>query len=73
MDVDMPVMDGIAATRQIRALPGVGAIPILALSAYTTEEFAARCREAGMNGYIEKPIRPDQLIAAIGPYAAQAA
>jgi CheY-like chemotaxis protein len=73
MDVDMPVLDGIAATRQIRALPEGGAVPILALSAYTSEEFAARCRDAGMNGYIEKPIRPDQLIAAVVPYAAQAA
>jgi CheY-like chemotaxis protein len=73
MDVDMPVLDGIAATRQIRALPGGQEVPILALSAYTSEEFATRCREAGMNGYIEKPIRPDQLIAAVTPYAAQAA
>jgi signal transduction histidine kinase/CheY-like chemotaxis protein len=73
MDVDMPVLDGIEATRQIRAMPEIPAIPILALSAYTTEEFAARCREAGMNGYIEKPIRPEQLIAAVTPYAAQAA
>jgi len=73
MDVDMPVLDGIAATREIRALPDGHAVPILALSAYTSEEFAARCRDAGMNGYIEKPIRPDQLIAAVTPYAAQAA
>ena len=73
MDVDMPVLDGIAATRQIRALPEGRQVPILALSAYTSEEFASRCRDAGMNGYIEKPIRPDQLIAAVTPYAAQAA
>ena len=73
MDVDMPVLDGIAATREIRALPEGQEVPILALSAYTSEEFASRCRDAGMNGYIEKPIRPDQLIAAVTPYAAQAA
>jgi two-component system sensor histidine kinase/response regulator len=73
MDIDMPVLDGIAATRQIRALPGARSIPILALSAYSAEDFAARCRDAGMDGYIEKPIRPDQLVAAVGPYAAQAA
>lgn len=69
MDVDMPVLDGIAAAREIRALPGTAEMPILALSAFTTDEFAERCRQAGMNGYIEKPIRPDQLVAAVRPYA----
>ena len=69
----MPVLDGIAAARQIREIASHPAVPILALSAYTTEEFAAQCREAGMDGYIEKPIRPEQLVAAVTPYAAQAA
>ncbi len=73
MDVDMPVLDGIEAARRIRALPGVARVPILALSAYSSEEFAAQCREAGMDGYIEKPVRPDQLLATVGAYAAQAA
>ena len=72
MDVDMPVLDGIEATRRIRTLPNAGTIPILGISAYSTDEFASRCREAGMDGYIEKPIRPDQLIAAVKPYAANA-
>ncbi len=72
MDVDMPILDGIAAAREIRALPGAAELPILALSAFTTDEFAERCREAGMNGYIEKPIRPDQLVAAVRPYTVPA-
>jgi CheY-like chemotaxis protein len=73
MDVDMPEMDGIAATRRIRTLPDCASIPIIALTAFASDEIAGQCREAGMNLFIEKPIRPDRLIAAVAPFAAQAA
>jgi signal transduction histidine kinase len=57
MDMRMPVMDGIAATRAIRELDGpAGSIPILGLTANATPEDAARCREAGMNDHLIKPI-----------------
>ncbi len=57
MDMRMPVMDGVAATRAIRALPGArGSIPILGLTANATPEDAARCLEAGMNDHMIKPV-----------------
>jgi len=57
MDVRMPDMDGLEATRHIRALPGPrGQVPILALTAYTLIDQAALCLDAGMDGFIAKPV-----------------
>jgi CheY-like chemotaxis protein len=57
MDVNMPVMDGLIATKIIRdmALP-TSRTPIIALTANTFPEDVARCRAVGMNGYVAKPI-----------------
>jgi len=58
MDVQMPGMDGLEATRRIRALPGpMGRVPILAVTAGAFREDIAACHEAGMDGHVEKPIR----------------
>jgi signal transduction histidine kinase/ActR/RegA family two-component response regulator len=66
MDVHMPGMDGLAAARAIRALDGPMALaPILALSADVLPEQVARCRAAGMDGHVAKPIRRDELLAAV--------
>ena len=66
MDVRMPRMDGLAATRAIRALPGPGGqAPILAVTADAMPEDAARCLAAGMNGHLAKPITHASLYAAI--------
>ncbi|MDG2530537.1 ATP-binding protein [Caulobacter endophyticus] len=66
MDVHMPGMDGLAAARAIRALDGpVADTPILALSADVLPEQVARCRAAGMDGHVAKPIRRDELLAAV--------
>lgn len=66
MDVHMPRMDGLTATRAIRALPGpLAAIPIIALSADVLPEQIARCRAAGMDDHVAKPIRREDLIAAV--------
>ncbi|WP_374653879.1 ATP-binding protein [Phenylobacterium sp.] len=66
MDVHMPVMDGLAAARAIRAMPGPEArTPILALTADVLPEQIARCHTAGMNGHVAKPIDRDALIAAV--------
>ena len=66
MDIKMPRMDGVAATRAIRALAGpLGAIPIIALTANADPDDAAGYLAAGMNGVVEKPMKPEQLLAAL--------
>ncbi|WP_396594633.1 response regulator [Brevundimonas sp. R86498] len=71
MDVRMPGMDGLAATRAIRALPGLaGRTPILAVTADAMPEDAARCLDAGMNGHLAKPITHASLFDAIGKVTA---
>jgi PAS domain S-box-containing protein len=71
MDVQMPGMDGLASARLIRALPGpAGAIPILALSAGVLPEEIARCRDAGMEDHVAKPIDAQLLLAAVARWAA---
>lgn len=66
MDVRMPHLDGLGATRQIRALASpVAAAPILAVTADAMPEDALRCRNAGMDGHLAKPITHVRLYAAI--------
>ena len=66
MDVRMPEVDGLEAVRLIRKLPGPrGRVPILALTAYTSEELVAECMEAGMDGHVTKPVDYGTLIRAI--------
>ena len=66
MDIKMPVMDGVEATRLIRNLPGpVAQVPILALTANADPRDAAEYLAAGMNGVAQKPIQPDALLNAI--------
>jgi signal transduction histidine kinase/CheY-like chemotaxis protein/HPt (histidine-containing phosphotransfer) domain-containing protein len=63
MDVHMPTLDGLEATRQIRVLPGYDQVPILAMTAGTMDGDAKRCIDSGMNDYISKPFVPNALIA----------
>jgi PAS domain S-box-containing protein len=66
MDMHMPHLDGIEATRSIRALSGpVGRVPIIAMTASAFPEEIDRCRAAGMDGHVAKPIRRAHLLAAI--------
>jgi PAS domain S-box-containing protein len=58
MDVQMPLMDGLEATRRIRADPDLSAMRVLAMTATATNEDRARCLEAGMDDFITKPIQP---------------
>jgi two-component system sensor histidine kinase/response regulator len=61
MDVQMPVMDGLSATRAIRAIPGCAALPIIAMSANAFPEDRLRCLAAGMNAHVAKPVDFDNL------------
>lgn len=71
MDVEMPVMDGLAATRAIRAatpemdIPNPD-IPIVAMTAHALKEFRDKCLEAGMDAYVSKPVDFEELAAIIG-------
>jgi two-component system, sensor histidine kinase and response regulator len=68
MDVQMPDMDGLEATVGIRERDRVSGrhLPIIAMTAYAMKGDRERCLAAGMDGYISKPIRPEELYAAIG-------
>ena len=61
MDMQMPVMDGVEATRQLRRLPGLAALPVVAMTANAQAADRQRCQEAGMNDFIPKPIEPELL------------
>src|SRR5262249_35675396 len=70
MDVHMPEMDGIEATREIRRLPGEkGRVPIMALSASAMKEETDACMDAGMVGHLPKPIDPVALATLLSRHA----
>jgi PAS domain S-box-containing protein len=68
MDVQMPRMDGLTATRVIRTLPANRATPVLALTANAFAEDRQRCLEAGMSGHVGKPVTPAGLAHALGKW-----
>jgi CheY-like chemotaxis protein len=76
MDVQMPAMDGLDATRLIRAREaevGADRVPIIALTAHAMETDRQRCLAAGMDGYLAKPFSPDDLAAIVEAAASMGA
>jgi two-component system cell cycle response regulator DivK len=65
MDIQLPVLDGYAATRHIKADPNLRAIPIIAVTSYALSGDEAKALEAGCDGYIPKPYSPRVLLAKI--------
>ncbi len=72
MDMLMPQLDGLDATRRIRALPGHERTPIVAMTANAFAEDRARCLAAGMSDYLSKPFRPDRLYGVVARWLAMA-
>ena len=76
MDMQMPVMDGVTATIEIRKLARYAGLPIVAMTANAMQRDRERCLAVGMNGFVTKPINPDELCAVllkwIKPQAAKA-
>ncbi len=68
MDVQMPIMDGYTTTREIRKNPVWASLPIIAVTASAMVNDLARCRAAGMNDHIAKPIRPHQMYAILAKW-----
>jgi len=68
MDIQMPVMDGLEATRLIRADPKLATVPIVALTARAMQGDQELCIEAGANQYLSKPIELEQLVGVIGQF-----
>jgi two-component system sensor histidine kinase/response regulator len=65
MDVQMPGMDGLEATRRLRAEPALSGLPILGMTAHALERDRARCLDAGMNDVLVKPVDPQALFEAV--------
>ena len=61
MDIGLPLMDGFAATRNIRAEMDMASVPIVAISAHATAEYRVRAKSVGCNEYVTKPIEMGQL------------
>jgi two-component system cell cycle response regulator DivK len=65
MDIQLPEMDGYEATRQIRTIPELAHVPIIAVTSYALSGDEAKARDAGCNGYVAKPFSPRELLAKI--------
>jgi two-component system sensor histidine kinase/response regulator len=71
MDMQMPVMDGVAATRELRKNRELAHLPIIAMTANAMEREHNLCLEAGMDDFLTKPIDPDQLYATLNTWIAR--
>ncbi|MBK1713509.1 response regulator [Rubrivivax gelatinosus] len=72
MDLQMPVLDGLQATRLIKAMPAAAAIPVIAVTANASEHDRLRCLDAGMVDFIGKPFNPAHLYATVARWLGQA-
>jgi two-component system, cell cycle response regulator DivK len=62
MDISLPIMDGLEATRRIRANPGTSEIPVLAVTAHARDHDRELAIEAGCDRYLPKPVEPRRLV-----------
>jgi two-component system cell cycle response regulator DivK len=71
MDIQLPIMDGYEATRRIKAIPELKAIPIIAVTSYALSGDEAKAMAAGCDAYVTKPYSPRQLLAKVKEYLAK--
>jgi signal transduction histidine kinase/two-component SAPR family response regulator/HPt (histidine-containing phosphotransfer) domain-containing protein len=72
MDMQMPVMDGLQAAREIRRRPAIAGLPVIAMTANARHEDRSRCLEAGMNDFITKPVMAQHLYATVARWMPEA-
>ena len=70
MDIQLPVIDGYEATRRIKAIPELRAIPVIAVTSYALAGDEQKTRDAGCDGYVAKPFSPRQLLAKVREFLA---
>jgi two-component system, sensor histidine kinase and response regulator len=68
MDIQMPEVDGITATKMIRSHPHLASLPVIAMTAHALVEERERCFAAGMNAHVAKPIDPDELFSTLAQW-----
>jgi CheY-like chemotaxis protein len=68
MDMQMPLMDGLAATRQIRSVLGLHRLPVFGMTANVLESDRQACLDAGMNGHVPKPFDVNTMVATLSPW-----
>jgi len=73
MDIQLPVLDGYDATRQIKALPGLAAIPIIAVSSFAMKGDEEKARAFGCDDYVTKPYSPVDLLRLVRCYLGETA
>ena len=71
MDMQMPRMDGLEATRRLRSTPSTANLPVVAMTANAMDSDRAACLDAGMDDVVTKPIDPDRLVAVVRQWAGQ--
>ncbi len=71
MDLSLPFVDGLVATRSIRGVPGLEKVPIVAVSAHDTADFHSEALAAGCNAYVTKPIDYSELEAVVARLLSQ--